>query len=89
MKSKKQLILYAFVLMLVSFGNASAQTCFDPNFGYYNCNQEYYYYPDQGQAFATGAFFGMMLGGFGNEGYYHGHRGHEHGEHRGGGGHHH
>lgn len=83
MKFKKRLIFSALVLLVLSLGNASAhQTCYDPRYGYYECNPRYSSYPDQGQAFVEGAILGIFLGGFLNSevnqesGYWH--RGHEH-----------
>lgn len=96
MKSQRQYLMTTLVTLLLACGSGSvnADTCFDPNYGYYQCNNTYYY-PDQGQAFATGAFFGMMLGGFANQGYYYNHNDYHHGHgheggwhHEGGGGHH-
>lgn len=88
MKSQKQFILSVFIIMFLYAGTAFAQTCFDPNYGYYDCNQQYYY-PDQGQAFVEGAFLGMVVGGFASQGFG-GDGGHGHwGGHGGGGGGHH
>jgi hypothetical protein len=86
MKTHKLLICGAFVLIMFAFGNVFAQTCFDPNYGYYDCSPNYYY-PDQGQALMEGAFLGLIIGGFnGNEnhwrdgGHRHWNRG-DHGDH--------
>jgi hypothetical protein len=105
MISQKKIMFGAFILMLSFFGNAFAQTCYDPNNGYYyECNPNYSYYPDQGQALLEGALLGIIIGGaFNNNqgswggggnwggGYHHhggGDGGGDHG-HGGGGGHRH
>ena len=89
MKSRKKLVLSAFIVMSLSCGTAFAQTCFDPNYGYYDCGDDYYY-PDQAQAFVGGAFVGVVIGGYGAPGYGYGGGhwggGHEGGWHGGGGG---
>src|ERR1700722_17008157 len=99
MISNKQLIFNIILLMFISSGNAFALTCYDPGYGYYNCNNEGYY-PDAGPAIMEGALIGIVLGGFNNGNYYqgnnwgggHGYRGGHggygnHGGHGGGGSH--
>lgn len=98
MEAKKLLCL--FVVMFLFFGNAFAQPCYDPRYGYYDCNENYSNYsnsPDAGQALIVGAMMGIILGGLlnSNDEEYHRdyHGGYRHdgrgGWHRGGGAQHH
>jgi len=66
MKFLKMAAFMVCSFMLIFFENAPAQTCFDPNYGYYDCYYPptYRYSQDQGQALMESAFFGMILGGF-------------------------
>jgi len=82
MKSKK--LLFIFVLMFFFFGNASAQVCYDPYYGYYDCDESYSNDPDAGQALVVGAMMGIILGGLLNS--EEDHRGDYHRDHRHGGG---
>ena len=65
MKSQRLLLVSSLALLFFVVGNANAQTCYDPNYGYYDCNQNYSY-PDSSQSFVEGAFVGVVLGGFYN-----------------------
>lgn len=77
------------VILLLASANAFADTCYDPNYGYYDCTPGYYS-PNVDQSFMEGAFFGMVIGGFNNDdGYYEHHRNWEGRGGRGGGGGHH
>ena len=101
MKSHKHFLLNVIVLLFLC-SSAYAQTCYDPNYGYYDCDQNYSYYPDQDAAFLEGAILGAVVGGYlysGDNGGHHwnGNRGGGGGGwqrgggggHRGGGGPHH
>lgn len=96
MISYKKIIFYAFLLMFFSLENAFAQTCYDPRYGNYECNESYDSNPDQGALLMEGALIGVVIGGFAsndngnNWGGGHGHNGGQR-AHGGGdrGGHHH
>lgn len=77
MKSQIQLVFIILSVLFFSVGNAVAATCYDPNYGYYDCDSSYYNYPDSSEAFMEGAFVGVVLGGmYNNEGYYQGNNNH-------------
>lgn len=82
MMSYKQIISNAIILMFICIGNASAQVCYNPYYGYFNCQVSSYYYPDD-SAFVEGEFVGAVIGGFyynNGDGY-----GHQHWNNGGGG----
>ena len=81
MRSHKQ-FFYALVIAFSLIGNVSADTCYDPRYGDYDCNPGYSSYPDQGGALMEGLFIGAILGGAFNNGNgnYHG-NGHGNGNH--------
>jgi len=103
MKALKTLI-FSSLILLFCLGTASAETCYSPNAGYYDCdpNYESYPYPYTDTAWG-GDFFGVVIGGGGYYGggyggnWHGGHGGNWHGGHgggphgggHGGGGHHH
>jgi len=65
--------------MFLSCESTFAQQCYDPYYGYYECNNNYSSYPDEGASIVTGVALGFLIGGFASDYNHDGHGHHDHG----------